>query len=340
MKNLPTIGSPVVGEPTSIPARRSWVAVLAAALLMVPGIADANLVDLKYVSKSGEFLAKCSPEAKEARFSVQGPGVLHVKYILEPYRSGIWTLHIPISWTLYKADGSHSGWDRHFPNLGHYENGGLPYKITQAGKPVKGGKYIDGLPLESESSALVSKNKYVIGVRLGGTCAKQGHTWTQWGQVNRLTVSFSPGAPGTTKPKTGTPGAGKSDGTASPSSKPDKNKKESTKSASSPARNLAGRWVHSADRNAKEPYSVFLKQKDSNVTMTHRVKYKDKWVTYVCKGPLSGNQLHMQCKYTENPYHFAHFDLHLRLSSDGNHLDGALRSHAGGEQESHYSRVP
>lgn len=168
------------------------------ALFVSPLVAGANLVDLKYVSKSGEFLDKCSPEAKETRFTVQGPGVLHFKLTLKPYRSGIWTVHEPVSWTMYKADGGHMGWGL-VPNFGHYNNGGLPYKVTQAGKPVKGNP-IDGLPLEKEWSALVSANKYDVGVRLFGTCAKQGYTWTQWGQVNRLTVSFSPGSQSTVKP--------------------------------------------------------------------------------------------------------------------------------------------
>lgn len=186
-------------------------------LFVSPLIAGANLVDLKYVSKSGEFLDKCSPEAKETRFTVQGPGVLHFKLTLKPYRSGIWTVHEPVSWTMYKADGGHMGWGL-VPNFGHYNNGGLPYKVTQAGKPVKGNP-IDGLPLEKEWSALVSANKYDVGVRLFGTCAMQGSTYTQWGQVNRLTVSFSPGSSGTAKPKTGTSGAGKPDGGTAKASK-------------------------------------------------------------------------------------------------------------------------
>lgn len=289
MNNLPTRGSPVVGGPISTPAPRYWIAVLATVLWMAPGIAAASLADLKFVSKSGEFLSKCNPDKPaETRFTVQGPGVLHVKLNLEPYRSGIWTLHIPVSWTLYKADGSHTGWGQ-FPYLGHYENGGFPAKTTQAGKPVKGGKYIDGLPLESESWALVSKNKYVIGVRLGGTCAKQGHTWTQWGQVNRLTVSFAPGAtkPTSSTAGTGQPGAGgagtatatpapgsstgtgktSGSGTAAPSSKPGKDKEKTGNAGAKPSKTVFDNGNAATVHNRPTQPTVFSLSKPTRITL-------------------------------------------------------------------------
>ncbi len=108
-------------------------------------------------------------------------------------------------------------------------------------------------------------------------------------------------------------------------------------------RSLTGPWVHSADPRTQTPDSrVIVVQKGSNVTMTQSWKHNGRWMTIVCKGPLAGSQLKLQCPYAEggNPFHFEdHGEMNLRLSSDGNHLDGSNRTPSGRGQEAHYSRV-
>ncbi|MBI4892755.1 MAG: hypothetical protein HY821_19175 [Acidobacteria bacterium] len=106
---------------------------------------------------------------------------------------------------------------------------------------------------------------------------------------------------------------------------------------------LTGPWVHSADRNAQPGDNrVVMVQSGSRVTMTQTYKTSGKWVTLVCEGPLQGQNLAMNCQWAPggNPFGFANAVLELKLSADGNHLDGRLRATTGGAQDSHYSRVP
>lgn len=106
---------------------------------------------------------------------------------------------------------------------------------------------------------------------------------------------------------------------------------------------LTGPWVHSADARTQTPDSrVIVIQDGNNVAMTHAWKTRDKWVTLVCHGAFSNNDLHLQCAFAQggNPFGFASVQIALKVSADGNHLDGAVVDAAANRQESHYSRVP
>lgn len=112
---------------------------------------------------------------------------------------------------------------------------------------------------------------------------------------------------------------------------------------SPPPATLTGPWVHSADPHTQTPDSrVILVQDGIRVTLTQAWKTNGRWVTLICQGPLSGDDLRMECAYAPggNPFGFAGTTLNLKLSSDGNHLDGAIVAPAAARQESHYSRVP
>jgi len=106
---------------------------------------------------------------------------------------------------------------------------------------------------------------------------------------------------------------------------------------------LTGPWVHSADARTQTPDNrVILVQDGNRVTLTQTYKTSGKWVTLVCQGPITGQDPRMPCNWAAggNPFGFANGTLNLKISSDGNHLEGALAPTTGGSQESHYSRVP
>lgn len=65
------------------------------------------------------------------------------------------------------------------------------------------------------------------------------------------------------------------------------------------------------------------------------------WVTLICSGPLSNGEVRLRCNWAPggNPLGFAgNVLMIMRVSADGNHMDGTLQS-ATGTQESHYSRI-
>ncbi|MBI4891168.1 MAG: WSC domain-containing protein [Acidobacteria bacterium] len=116
-------------------------------------------------------------------------------------------------------------------------------------------------------------------------------------------------------------------------------------SSSSP-RSLTGAWVHSSDQNAQTPNSkVIITQDGMRVTLTQSYKMeatRNLWLTIVCSGTLSGNDVNLVCDWAPggNPLGFAGGSrMSMRLSADGNHLDGTL-SGPQGVQGSHYSRIP
>ncbi len=114
-------------------------------------------------------------------------------------------------------------------------------------------------------------------------------------------------------------------------------------SAQDPIQSLTGPWVHSADPNFHTDDSKVIVIQDGNrVTLTQTYKVSGRWVTLVCQGSISGQDLRMQCNWAPggNPFGFANTTLNLKLSSDGNHLDGTISPNTGSSQESHYSRVP
>jgi hypothetical protein len=68
--------------------------------------------------------------------------------------------------------------------------------------------------------------------------------------------------------------------------------------ASSPPPSLTGARVHSADSRMQTPENkVVIIQEGVNVTLAGSYKYNGKWVTFACKGPLSGLDLRMQCNW-------------------------------------------
>jgi hypothetical protein len=110
-----------------------------------------------------------------------------------------------------------------------------------------------------------------------------------------------------------------------------------------PVASLTGPWVHSADARTQTPDSrVILIQDGSRVTLTNTWRTNGRWVTLVCQGSLSGIDLPMQCAYAPggNPFGFANTFMNLKLSADGNHLDGGITAPPAAIQESHYSRLP
>ena len=112
-----------------------------------------------------------------------------------------------------------------------------------------------------------------------------------------------------------------------------------------PVKTLTGAWVHIADASIQTPDSkVIVVQDGSLVTLTMAYKSSGTqgyWVTLICTGPLSGSDVHLRCNWAPggNPLGFAgNALLVMRVSADGNHMDGMLQS-TGGTQESHYSRL-
>lgn len=106
---------------------------------------------------------------------------------------------------------------------------------------------------------------------------------------------------------------------------------------------LTGAWVHSADPSVQPPDSrVILVQEGPRVTLTHAYKARGRWLTLVCQGTLAGQALRLPCAWAEggNPFGFAAPTLDLKVSPDGNRLDGVLTAAGAGSQESHYSRLP
>ncbi len=112
------------------------------------------------------------------------------------------------------------------------------------------------------------------------------------------------------------------------------------------ALNLTGAWVHSADASTPTPDSKVIVVQDGNrVTLTAAYKSEGtqgRWVTMTCPGTLENGEVRLRCNWAPggNPLGFAgDFTLTMRVSPDGNHMDGTLRSAAGRTQESHYSRL-
>lgn len=166
---------------------------LAAAFLVAPYAARASEVELSGIWKKGDYLKECTPPAKEGRFTVYGPGKIHVKITLKPYWSAGRSTNIPVSWTEVKPDGSITGWLAANQAPFYGPDSGEPAVVTQNGKPVR--NYIDGVPLEYEFTwAVFPKEKHTLAVRLGGACAMMGSAgFSQWGQENHLVVSYSGG---------------------------------------------------------------------------------------------------------------------------------------------------
>jgi len=111
---------------------------------------------------------------------------------------------------------------------------------------------------------------------------------------------------------------------------------------STAALSLTGPWVHSADARTQTPENkVIIVQEGNRVTLTQTYKTNGRWVTVVCQGAISGQDLRMPCNWAAggNPFGFANFTLNLKISADRNHLDSAPESTTG-IHESHYSRVP
>ena len=109
--------------------------------------------------------------------------------------------------------------------------------------------------------------------------------------------------------------------------------------------NLTGAWVHSADPSAQTPANkVIIVQDGTQITLTQTYKSEGTqgyWVTLACTGPLSNREVRLRCDWAPggNPLGFAGpFQITMRLSDDGDHLDGTLQNRSG-SQESHYSRV-
>jgi hypothetical protein len=115
-------------------------------------------------------------------------------------------------------------------------------------------------------------------------------------------------------------------------------------SGQSPIQSLTGPWVHSADPNFRsDAPKVIVIQDGNQVTLTQTYEVNGRWVALICQGSISGQDLRMQCNWAPggNPFSYANGTINLKLSSDGNHLDGInARWAGGGTQESHYSRVP
>jgi hypothetical protein len=90
---------------------------------------------------------------------------------------------------------------------------------------------------------------------------------------------------------------------------------------------------------------VIIIQEGTQVTLTQTYKAEGTqghWVTLVCTGPLSNGVIQMRCNWAPggNPLGFAGDSrITMRLSTDGNHLDGTLQS-GPGNPETHYSRIP
>jgi len=110
---------------------------------------------------------------------------------------------------------------------------------------------------------------------------------------------------------------------------------------------LTGAWVHSASPNTQTPDNKVIVIQDGNrVTLTQSYKQvgtRYQWVTTVCSGTLSNGEVNLVCNWAPggNPLGFASGSrLSMRISADGNHLDGTLDHPGGGSQESHYSRLP
>jgi hypothetical protein len=110
------------------------------------------------------------------------------------------------------------------------------------------------------------------------------------------------------------------------------------------SQSLTGPWAHSADSGAQvSDNRVILLQDGDRVTLTQTYKTSGRWMTLVCQGSLSGQALRMPCAWAPgvNPLGFANITLDLKISSDGNHLDGVINSPGGGSpQQSHYTRLP
>jgi len=168
-----------------------------------PLLASGQTVDLAGVWKKGEYLKSCDP-AKEARFTVQGPGKIHFKITIKPHQQVGGALTIPVSWTEYRANGTSSGWGAYNQPPFQTRATGDVNTLTQLGQPVKNSR--NGVPIEAEVTWGVNANeKHTLGVRLGVACQMMGSAgFTQWGQENRITVTYSSGG-GTASHPTPTP---------------------------------------------------------------------------------------------------------------------------------------
>lgn len=117
-----------------------------------------------------------------------------------------------------------------------------------------------------------------------------------------------------------------------------------TEVQSPPVSSLTGPWVHSADPNFhRDDDKVIIVQDGNQATLTQTTKVNGRWVTAVCRGSISGRDFQGPYNYAPggNPFGYSNITLTLKISADGNHLDGAISSlKTGGSQESHYSRVP
>jgi hypothetical protein len=109
---------------------------------------------------------------------------------------------------------------------------------------------------------------------------------------------------------------------------------------------LTGAWVHSAEGTTQTPDSkVIVMHEGNQVTLLGSYKMainRNQWQTYLCVGPLNGQDLQMACRWVEggNPMGYAdHGTLYLRLSADSHHLSGYNVQTGKRGQDFYFSRV-
>jgi hypothetical protein len=174
----------------------AW-ALSTALLIAAPAAASASVLDVSTLWQTKSGLPTYCKDAIQRRFVIQGPGRLTMSLTLTPYRSAGKNAYIPVTWTLYKPDGSTTGW------------GDTPFAGYLYGKSFVAGReqgnWVEGAPLELQRVWNLDARRYDVGVNLGAPCQSYGGGgFAQYGQAQHLVMNFAAGTPSapTTSPPT------------------------------------------------------------------------------------------------------------------------------------------